>query len=152
MTDRHDDEFLQEAFEDLRSDTQRRGSVPDATAMLNRARSEASASSPGQAATSPGGPPSPNWARRAGWLSLTAAAAVFALLLVDGPSQADREFERLVASYSSDTAAGAWRSPTGALLDTPGLDLGAVPSFGPSLRDLQTRPRDPRRTDPGRDS
>jgi hypothetical protein len=124
--------LLREAFQDLKRDTRRRGAVPDVQAMLARARSEAPTEEEDgvRPLRLPGA-----WVRRGGWLSL-AAAAVAALVLLDGGSRADREFERLVASYSTDLAAGAWRSPTDALLRMPGVDLGAVPSFGPALSGL----------------
>ena len=64
-------------------------------------------------------------------MSLAAAAAAAGLLLVEpSAATADAEFERLVLAFATDGAAGAWRSPTSSLLNTPGLDLGSVPSVG----------------------
>ncbi|MGD8600465.1 MAG: hypothetical protein PVF19_03795, partial [Gemmatimonadota bacterium] len=52
------------------------------------------------------------------------------------PSGED-DFERLVAAYTSETAAGAWSSPTSSLLDVPGMDLmRSVPSIGEPLRGI----------------
>lgn len=153
MTQRNDDDLLREAFQDLRGDIRRRGAVPDATSMLARAREEARAENPDAAVQSAVRGGGRAWARRSAGLSFAAAAAVAALILLDGSdTQADREFERLVAAYSTDVSAGAWRSPTDALLRTPGLDLGAVPSFGATFEGLAPRPDAPRDTDPGRDS
>lgn len=155
MTPRNDEELLQQAFEELRRDTRRRGAVPDAGAMLARARAEVEA----EAASTVDSPPSLRTrrrampgVRRAGWLSLAAAAAATTLFLLDGSSRGDREFERLVAEYSADMAGGAWRSPTDGLLRTPGVDLGAVPSVGSSLRSLPAPPPRTGGNGGGRDS
>ncbi len=155
MTGSDDERILREAFQDLRRDTRERGAVPDAHAMLARARAAAEAATTPSAVTDPA--PTSTWARRSGWLSLAAAAAVATLMFVDRAGHADREFERLVSAYSTDVTAGAWRSPTDALLRTPGVDLGAIPSFGSSMvgpgsRPDAPRPEAPREAGPGRDS
>ena len=139
MTQRNDEDFLREAFQDLKRDTGRRGAVPDVQAMLARAREEAAQAAVPEPVVRTATRPSP-WARRSGWLSLAAAATLATLFLMDGSSAADREFEQLVASYSANVASGALSSPTDALLRTPGLDLGTVPSFGSALRGLGARP------------
>lgn len=160
MTQRNEDDLLREEFERLRRDECRRTSVPDFEAMMSRASAEAAAEERpgrggrderrgdeiGQPARRPG-----IFARPESWLSLAAAATVAALLFAS-PSRADREFERLVTSYSADVASGAWSSPTDALLSTPGLDLGAVPSFGRSVRGFGSRPDDSDPENAGRDS
>jgi hypothetical protein len=69
------------------------------------------------------------------WASAAIAATVAGLLLLDGGavpgSSADEQFEELVAAYSQDMSAGAWRSPTSGLLDVPGMELvRGVPSLG----------------------
>jgi hypothetical protein len=77
-----------------------------------------------------------------GWASAAVAAAVAGVLLMGGPSDADREFERLVASYTTDLSAGAWSSPTAALMNVPGMNLTrSVPSFGTTIRGLDPSQR-----------
>jgi hypothetical protein len=69
--------------------------------------------------------------RIGGWASAAVAAALVGLLLMGEGSDADREFERLVAAYSTDMASGAWRSPTSGLLDVTGMSLTrSMPSLG----------------------
>ncbi len=151
------DPDLRDDFQSLRSEVKASGRVPDFDAMIARAKEE-SASRPALevvAGGAAGGPSRESAAgtgeertrRRAvkigGWMSLATAAAAAAVLLVSGPvtdSDADAEFERLVASYSTDASAGAWRSPTATLLRTPGVDLGSVPSIGTPLRGLDPVP------------
>lgn len=136
MTDRNDEDFLREAFDALDRDARRRVAVPDFDAMLARAHAETARDSDSVAERRGVDPPpvgEGGWARPERWLSLAAAAAVATLLLADGSSRADREFERVVTSYTETVAAGALRSPTDGLLSTPGLDLGAVPTFGTSF-------------------
>ena len=60
---------------------------------------------------------------------------VLVSLLFDGDlvqsSSEDDRFAELVAAYSQDLSAAAWRSPTSSLLDVPGMELvRAVPSLG----------------------
>jgi hypothetical protein len=149
--ERRDEGPLRDAFAALARDTRRRAAVPDFDAMLARARAEASAPARG-----PRPPSAVAWARPERWLALAAAAAVATLLLVDGSSRADREFERVVGSWTDVVNAGALRSPTEGLLRTPGLDLGSVPTFGSwpgsSLPGLDLRPAAADTRDPRRDS
>lgn len=157
MSDRdrtnENDQGLRDDFASLRSELKTPGRVPDFDTVIARAK-EVAASRPTLevvAGGAPGGAPRESvhgaeedqTRRRAvkigGWMSLATAAAAAAILLVGGPvtdSDADADFERLVASYSTDAAAGAWRSPTATLLRTPGVDLGSVPSIGTPLRGL----------------
>jgi hypothetical protein len=66
------------------------------------------------------------------------AATVAGLLLVDRGPSSDEDFARLVAAYSSESAAGAWRSPTSGLLAVPGMELTrAVPTIGVSVPGLE---------------
>ena len=158
--DRQDEGPLRDAFRALARDTRRRAAVPDFDAMLERARSEAGRRTIAEGSDTPGPAPpvssAGSWARPERWLALAAAAAVATLLLVDGSSRADREFERVVGSWTDAVAAGALRSPTEGLLRTPGLDLGSVPTFGgwsgSSLPGLDVRPVAADTRDPGRDS
>lgn len=150
---------LREEFDALRRDAGRSGRVPDFDAMMARAKDEvvsrpalevvAGGAARSSDAAKPGSDERTGDGVRArrrvvrigGWVSLATAAVAAGLLLVQNPTRgldADAEFERLVAAYSADAAAGAWRSPTDGLLDMPGLDLGAVPSVGGSLRDTNS--------------
>jgi hypothetical protein len=143
---------LADEFRLLRSRVEAGGHVPDFDAMLASARADAAGSVDGYTSVTPIGRASAQRRRRAarvgGWASLATAAAAAGLLLVAGPGDsADAEFERLVASYSADRASGRWTSPTASLLDTPGVDLGAVPSIGGVLRGMHTDTPDPERRD-----
>jgi hypothetical protein len=161
-----DDQQLRDAFEALKSENRRAGATPDFGEMMARARAEAEAAAGKDAPRSPevtplrgtGGAPlaapplGRSWRVRARqWVPLAAAAAVAAIFAWNGTSSADREFERLVATYTTDLAGSATASPTDGLLRTPGLDLGAVPSFSGSLRGLGTRPRPDNSGSDGRD-
>lgn len=121
------DDELREEFQALRRDLTAGGGVPDFQTMMATARARAGARAP-----APSSPRRPRVALLR-WAPLAAAAAAAALLLLGGPgSDADAEFERLVSDYRTLASTGALRSPTRSLLDIPGVDLGAVPSFGPS--------------------
>lgn len=145
MKHSYDDDRLEEKFGRLRSETEGSPRVPDFRAMLEKAK-VAAAERPdlqviqgGQA--DPGQSDAGSRRRRVmqigGWASAAVAAAVAGVLLTGGPSDADREFERLVASYTTDLSAGAWRSPTAALMNVPGMNLTrSVPSFGITIRGL----------------
>ena len=158
MTQSHDEDRLRDEFRRLRAETEQGGSVPDFATMMAKAKADAAARP--ELAVVRGGRADDRGAprrRRAlvvgGWVSAVAAAALAGVLLTGGPSDADAEFEQLVASYSSDFASGAWRSPTSALMDVPGMSLTrSVPSLGGALRGLD--PNTPRNTpEPeGRDS
>jgi len=146
----HEDDLLRDAFEELRRDARRRGAIPDAKAMLAKAR-ETSAPALDAAPADPTRRRSASHFPRAAWLPLAAAAAVAALILVNGPSSADRDFEQLVADYSADFGSG-WRSPTASLMQTPGVDLGAVPSVGSGMGPVGTEPTASPSIDQWRDS
>ena len=141
MTKHTEDERMREAFQNLRPETRGAGAVPDFRAMMAEARRRAE-DAPTLEVVAGGVDASRARSRRrsvriATWASAAVAAAVAALILVDrGPSGED-DFERLVAAYSSETAQGAWSSPTSSLLDVPGMDLmRSVPSIGAPLRDI----------------
>jgi hypothetical protein len=127
------DEELRARFGELRAKAGR--STPPFAAMLERAATEAR-EQPTLTVVRGGG--SRRRALRVGaWASGAVAATVAGLLLFDGGSaptaSADEQFAELIASYASDMAAGAWRSPTSSLLDVPGIELmRSVPSIGPS--------------------
>lgn len=158
MTQVHDEDRLRDEFQRLRSETERPEAVPDFAEMMARAKADA-ASQPELTVVSGGaaGDAAPR-RRRAfvigGWASAAMAAAIAAVLLVGGPpSDADAEFERLVASYANDISSGAWASPTSALLNVPGMSLTrSVPSLGGAVRGLDPSalPRAPESE--GRDS
>ena len=152
MKHSYDDDRLEEEFGRLRSETEGSARVPHFGAMLEKAKADA-AERPEIAAERPdlqviqggqadAGQPDAGSRRRrvmqiGGWASAAVAAAVAGVLLMGGPSDADREFERLVASYTTDLSAGAWRSPTAALMNVPGMNLTrSVPSFGTTIRGL----------------
>lgn len=145
MKQSYDDDRLGEEFGRLRSETEGSARVPDFGAMLEKARVDAAARPDLQVIQ--GGQSDPGLRRRrvvriGGWASAAVAAAVAGVLLMGGPSDADREFERLVASYTADLSSGAWRSPTSALLNVPGMNLTrSVPSFGTTIRGLDPSQR-----------
>ena len=84
----------------------------------------------------------------------TAAAAAGLVFMVDqgSTSDADAEFERLVANYAATSASGTFTSPTSRLLEIPGVDLGAVPSVGDALRGFDPTTARPGGDIEGRDS
>jgi hypothetical protein len=150
MTERPGDHPLRERFLDARAETRASG-VPDFGTMLERARAEAAGapqlgvedgSVVGGAVGGPGGgarrrPASRRRLVLAGaWTSAALAATVAGLLLTGRATGGeDEEFERLVATYSSELGPGAWRSPTTGLLQVPGMELlRSVPSIGGSAR------------------
>jgi len=139
-----DEDRLADDFGELRADVEAGGRLPDFNAMMVAARDTSV-----RALTD-----TPTLRHRravsiGGWVSLAAAATAAGLLLVGAPADsAEADFERLVASYTTDGASGGWVSPTASLLDTPGVDLGAVPSFGGVLRGMPARTTEPE----GRDS
>jgi hypothetical protein len=66
-------------------------------------------------------------ARRYGWLGgLAAAAVIVALVALPRRESQEAAFERAVRAFHSDSALGAWRSPTDGLLDLPGGRLIAT--------------------------
>ncbi len=121
MTDDRPEDDLSGEFRAMRARLERTGAVPDFDAMMRRARADATRS------PERGSHPRFAWRR---WAPLAAAAALAGILVVGpGRDDADAEFERLVSDYAELMAGAAGRSPTASLLDVPGVDLGAVPSF-----------------------
>ena len=155
MTDRHDDEGLREEFGRLRSEMEGSARVLEFRAMLAQAKADAAASPElqvVQGGLSDAGGRRRRIVRIGGWASVAVAASVAAVLLIGGPSDADREFERLVAAYSADASSGAWLSPTSGLLNVPGMNLTrSVPSLGSAIRgidpDQLPNPPDPETRD-----
>jgi hypothetical protein len=70
--------------------------------------------------------------RRLAWGgSLLAAAAAAMIVLLPDSGTSDADFVLAVSTFSSNPAAGAWRSPTDALLDVPGSKvLSTLPKLG----------------------
>jgi hypothetical protein len=127
------DEFLRRRFRSLRAEDSAR--MPDFGPMLERARLEAAGD---VLVLRP--------KRRLRWTLLAgtlAAAALAGVMLV--ASDGGDDFEALVASYTAEVGGGAWRSPTGGLLDVPGIEfLRSVPSIGgPTLMNTTTPERAP---------
>ncbi|HEY7396046.1 MAG TPA: hypothetical protein VH559_14425 [Gemmatimonadaceae bacterium] len=120
MSDELRDSELRARFDVLkRIDAER---APVFTDVMARARAEVAAT-PATTRT--------EWsllARRYAWLGgLAAAATIVALIAL--PRHESREaaaFERAVQAFHSDSALGAWRSPTDGLLDLPGSRLIAT--------------------------
>lgn len=147
MTDHRDDADLRAAFGDLRSEVDR--TAPAFETMVEAARRQAGELPElrvvdGDPTVGGGGGVGHRMQGRGarfavlgGWVSLAAAAAAVGLLMLNPPvDDADAEFEALVASY---TAVARTPSPTAALLDLPGLDLGSVPRIGTRpIRDLES--------------
>ncbi len=137
---KHDDDGLKEEFGRLRSETEGSPRVPDFGTMLEKAKADAVARPELQVlqgGQSDAGPHRRRVMLIGGWASAAVAAAMAGVLLMGGRSDADREFERLVASYSADVSSGAWRSPTSGLLNVPGMGLTrSVPSLGSAIRGL----------------
>lgn len=138
-----DDQRLRDRFRESRDYAERPGAVPVFEEMMARAQAEVSAEPSLDVVHGPAGRSSRadgarrDLARIGGWVSLAAAAAAVGLLFLDpSGTGADAEFERLVTAFAADAGSGAWRSPTSALLEMPGLDLGAVPSIGGAIRGL----------------
>jgi len=132
VTDQRDDDLIRERFQSLAAEEA--GRAPDFRAMMDQVRLEAevfpglrvSGGEVTEQAVRPGRRRRLAWV--GGWASTALAAAVAGLLLT-GRGSGDAEFERLVSSYASDAAAGAWHSPTSRLLAVPGIELiRSVPS------------------------
>lgn len=136
MSEQPVDDGLRGRFQDLRAATEQPGRVPEFRAVYDLADTKARARP--AFGVIDGAPRSHRDIMRMGaWASAALAAAVAGLILVErGPSE-DEEFARLVAAYASETAAGAWRSPTSGLLDVPGMELvRSVPSIGAQVPGL----------------
>ncbi len=140
MTQTHDDDGLREEFRRLRSETEVSARVPDFRAMLEKTKADELARP--ELRVVQGGRSDPAAPRRrlvwiGGWASAAVAASIAGVLLTGGQSDADREFERLVAAYSADVSSGARWSPTSGLLNVLGMNLTrSVPSIGASIRGL----------------
>ncbi len=130
MSDQPVDDGLRDRFQELRAATERPGRVPEFRAVYDLADTRARAR-PALEVVDGVAYSRRQLVRMGAWASAAVAAAVAGLILVErGPSE-DEQFARLVAAYASETAAGAWRSPTAGLLDVPGMELvRSVPSIG----------------------
>jgi hypothetical protein len=123
------DEDLRARFDELRAEMR----TPSFASVLERAAAEAREQ---PALGVHGGSGSRRRVLKVGvWASAAIAATLAGLLLFDRGatpgSSADDQFAELVAAYSQDMSAGAWRSPTSGLLDVPGMELvRGVPSLG----------------------
>jgi len=130
MSESRIDRDLKERFQELRAGAARPGRLPEFGAVMARAGA-AAASRPALELVADGPVRPRRWVLVGAWGSAALAAAVAGLLLVERGPSADEEFARLVASYSTETAAGLWRSPTSGLLAVPGIELTrSVPSIG----------------------
>jgi hypothetical protein len=154
VSEQHEEQELREAFSVERDQLRASGRIPDFDAMMVRARADAASQGVGidgvdQLASRR------RLFRTGGWMTLATAAAATGLMFLVSPgstSEADAEFERLVASYASTSASGTFNSPTSGLLEIPGLDLGAVPSVGDALRGFDPTATRPDQQIEGRDS
>jgi hypothetical protein len=160
-----EDRELEERFRELR--LANRSRAPGFQEMMARARREADV--PGQEAdlatreaaaqSEIQGPKGPRplggredrtpgrWFRRTVWAGGVLAAAAAAILFLPRlPAGSDAQFVRAVEAYSSDPAAGAWRSPTDPLLRVPGGEiLSSVPTVGTSKWLMRPSPTSHRR-------
>ncbi len=124
MSDLQRDDDLKARFQELRAE--RRGAAPDFAAMMARVRADVEVGVPVEPLTR-------SSRRRLRWAwaggSLAAAAAAVGLLFFNPGARADREFERVVRSYTA--SAGSWRSPTDGLLQLPGSEImRSIPRIG----------------------
>ena len=141
-----DDKDLKGAFHTLREHDRGVGRAPDFGTMMAEARRRADAVPQLEVVS---GGRRRRVLRLGGWASAAVAAGVAALLLLGRGPSGDEEFARLVASYTSETAAGEWSSPTAGLLDVPGMDLmRSLPSIGSPLRGLDPSSLPPRPSSP----
>lgn len=138
MSDSPMDQDLRARFQELRAGTERAGRAPAFAGVLARAETALDARPALEVVAGAAGR-SRRWLRAGAWSSVALAATVAGLLLVRGGSSSEEDFARLVASYSTDVSAGAWQSPTSALLEVPGMNLmRSMPSIGTSLPDFGT--------------
>jgi hypothetical protein len=136
MSDSRVDEDLRARFQELRAAAERSGRVPEFRGALARAEA-AVEGRPGLEVVAGSATGSRRWLRAGAWGSAALAATVAGLLLVRGGPSSEEDFARLVASYSTDASAGAWQSPTSALLEVPGMNLmRSMPSIGAPLPDF----------------
>ena len=142
-----DDKDLKSAFRALREQERGASRAPDFGVMLAEAKRQADARPQLDVVVGGGHRRRLFWL--GGWASAAVAAGVAALVLLGrGPSGED-DFARLVATYTTETASGEWRSPTAGLLDVPGMDLmRSMPSIGSPLRGLDPSSLPPRPSSP----
>lgn len=159
MSQEREHDALRDEFQRLRSETEGAERVPDFGAMMARAKAEASR--PPMSVVDGGSAADAvvvHRPRRAlvigGWATAALAAAIAGVMLVDSRGgNAEDTFERMVAAYTTDVAAGAWKSPTSSLLDVPGMSYTrSVPSVGDPLRDFDPSRLSERPEAEGRDS
>ena len=130
MSEQRIDDGLRDRFHELRATTEQPGRVPEFRAVYDLADTKARAR-PSLEVIDGAAYSRRQIVRMGAWASAAIAAAVAGLILVERTPSEDEQFARLVAAYTSETAAGAWRSPTAGLLDVPGMDLvRSVPSIG----------------------
>jgi hypothetical protein len=127
MTNQQQDPDLRALFRALREEDE--GKAPSFPRLLSKVKNAQDGSdSPSEAV------PSSGWLsrRRLAWGgSLLAAAAVAAIWLLPSQGTSDAEFVMAISAFSSNPAAGAWRSPTDALLELPGSEvLNTRPKLG----------------------
>jgi hypothetical protein len=140
------DDELREAFQALRAEEHQARRAPEFGSMLVEAKRRAAARPQLQVVR---GGSRRRLFRLGAWASAAVAAGVAAVLLIDRSPSGDDDFARLVASYSTETAAGTWSSPTSSLLDAPGMDLmRSVPSIGSPLLGIDPSTLPPRPTSP----
>lgn len=127
MTRQQQDPDLRALFQALREEDGRR--APDFGQLFSEVRR---GERPPEAPTAADKPAKTQVRRRMAWGgSLLAAAAAAVIWILPGGGTSDAEFVMAVSTFSSDPAAGAWRSPTDALLDLPGSEiLSTLPKLG----------------------
>jgi hypothetical protein len=121
------DRDLEGRFEALKATEE--PAVPDFHGMMDRVKAQAADA---VAAVDAREARVPRIPRRLAWGgSLLAAAAAAAIMLFQPDHTSDSKFVHVVQTFSSNPAAGAWKSPTDGLLNLPGNDiLSTVPSIG----------------------
>jgi len=127
MTKQQQDPDLRALFQALREEDERR--APDFGELFSEVqRGERRPEAPTAAEM----PSRAGIRRRLAWGgSLLAAAAAAVIWILPGGGTSDAEFVMAVSTFSSNPAAGAWRSPTDALLDLPGSEiLSTLPKLG----------------------
>lgn len=129
MTKQPQDPDLRALFQALREEDERR--APSFHRLFSEAQDRAEEPEASQAH---GKSRTVHLRRRLAWGgSLLAAAAAAAIWILPGGGTSDAEFVMAVSTFSSNPAAGAWRSPTDALLDLPGSEvLSTLPKLGGS--------------------
>ncbi len=119
MTNQPQDPDLRALFQALKDEDE--GKAPSFPRLLSEAKE-----AHGRPVSTPAAGPSSVWfsRRKLAWGgSLLAAAAVAAVWLLPSRGTSDAEFVLAISAFSSNPAAGAWRSPTDALLELPGSEV-----------------------------